>query len=213
MPSKHIVESQPITRYLAQCRVRHSVVEAEGVAKVPPTGAETQQLLAHLRSRGIEAIVVGSVGVLHHLSQSPTGSEFRPTVDLDLFVPVSQEQLRRTPLPPGWTVDRESLGVVSWISPGGGYVDFMTANHEFADGERTPRRMQRDPASTELPVAAPVELFRLKLATMRSRDLSDLHALALARGLPSDKELGPLTQTQSENLGLLKLWLKHARSR
>jgi hypothetical protein len=213
MPSRPVIEartaSHAIATYLAACRQRHTVVEVEGaeVAHVPPTVTETRELLAYLRTHGLDAVVVGSVGVLHHLGAA--GRNFRPTADLDLFVSVSQKALRRITPPVGWRVDMESPGVVSWISPAGGYVDFLTAGHTFPSGETTPSSVARDPHSPDdLPVAAPVELFRLKLSSMRSRDLSDLHELAQTHGLPSDAELGRLNPQQKENLDLLKLWLK-----
>lgn len=202
MPARSIIE------YLTRCQSRNVLAEGETATHVPPTAAEVRALLSYLRAAGVAPTIVGSVGVLHHLRNS--SEEFRPTVDLDLFVPVSHEILRRLPPPKGWKVDRESIGVISWISPGGGYVDFLTSNYEFPGGERTPRAVATDPGSDpDYPVASPVELFRLKLNSMRTKDVSDLVSLARSLGkVPTDQELGRLNDTQRENLELVRTWFK-----
>lgn len=202
------MSARTLIEYLARCQARNTLSEAETATHVPPTAVEVKTLLAYLRKAGITATIVGSVGVLHHLKNS--AEEFRPTVDLDLFVPITQEVLRRVSPPKGWNVDRASVGVVSWISPGGGYVDFLTAGHEFPGGTRTPRTIASDPGSDpDYPVATPVELFRLKLNSMRTKDISDLVSLARAQGrVPTDQEMGKLNDTQRENLDLVRTWFK-----
>lgn len=211
MPSRAVSEliGSPVAAYLNQCRVKNDLVEHETGTHVPPSSAETKELLSYLETLGVDAVVIGSVGVLHYVKDPKA---FRPTVDLDLFVPMSQAQLQKIKLPPGWTQDPESPGVTSWISPSGGYVDFMTAGHVFPSGEKTPSQVASQRGGITGKVAVPLELFRLKLNSMRNKDLSDAMTLAQDTGhLPTEKELSSggyrLTQTQRENLELLQRWL------
>lgn len=200
-----ILGQDPVTRYLRQCQVRNTLAESEGV-HVPPTPEETKQLLTYLKQVGVEAAVIGSVGVLHYIKDP---SKFRPTVDLDMFVQMTAANFRKVKPAPGWSVDKASPGVISWISPSGGYVDFMTTGHEFPGGSRTPSRVSVDPSSKEYPVATAVDIFKMKLNSMREKDLADMISLARAiGGVPSDKQLGPLNQTQKENLQLVQQWFK-----
>ena len=209
MPSRMVTEligGTPIDAYLRQCQVRNTLVEGEQGTHVPPTPDETKYLLGYLKKLGIETVIVGSVGVLHYVKDTRA---YRPTVDLDLFVKISHKEMQAIVPPMGWKHDLASPGVISWVSPTGGYVDFMTSGHVFPDGNTTPKSVAPDPSSKEYPVAKAVELFRLKLNTMREKDLSDLMSLARALGrVPSDKELGPLNQTQEENLSLIRQWYK-----
>lgn len=195
-------------QYLDQCRTRNWLVESEDT-HVPPAATEARALIHYLRAHKINATVVGSIGVLFHLSGTPEEGAFRPTHDLDLFVTVPEAQLVKLGPPPGWRADTESIGVISWISPSGGYVDFLNAGHEFPTGERVPHSVTTTAnADSELPVAQVTDLFRLKLASMRTKDLTDLLSLAKAVGrTPSQKELGPLSDTQRENLDMISQWL------
>lgn len=196
----------PIDSYLEQCQVRNALVESENTTHVPPNSTETRGLLDYLRGLGIDAVIVGSVGVLHYVKDQ---KNYRPTVDLDLFVKLGEKEMAKIQPPAGWTRDRESQGVISWISPSGGYVDFLTAGKAFTDGAVNPVEVEVDPSSKEYPVAKAVELFRMKLKTMREKDLSDLIGLARAIGhVPTDEELGDLTQTQEENLELVRQWYR-----
>jgi hypothetical protein len=200
-----ILGQEPVTRYLGQCRIRNALIEKQNVS-VPPTPEEAKGLLSYLKQNGVEAAVVGSVGVLHYVRDE---TNFRPTVDLDLFVQMTAEQFRKVQPPRGWSVDRAAPGVISWISPSGGYVDFMTAGHEFPGGHRGPKRVSVDPSSKEYPVASAIDIFRMKLDSMREKDLSDMISLARAiGGVPTDKQLGQLNQTQSENLGMVRQWFQ-----
>lgn len=210
MPSHAVSQLLPFPdRYLDQCRVRNGLVESE--THVPPTADEARALMAYLNAKGLNAMVVGSVGVLHHLRGTPEEGAFRPTVDLDVFVRAPDTRLREIGPPEGWTVDAESIGVVSWISPSGGYVDFLTSGHQFPSGERVPASLEQDPKfGKELPVAHAFELFKLKLSSMRAKDLTDLLSLAKARGLPVLSKLGKLNDTQRENYGLIRQWLARA---
>jgi hypothetical protein len=106
----------------------------------PPTAEEFLALMGYLAEQGIEATLVGSAAVVHHLRNSPHG--FRPTFDVDIHV---NKQL--PPLPAGWRKDQTAVGVNSWISPSGGIVDFLTPGHRFPSGEIVPRRVGRQTAS------------------------------------------------------------------
>ena len=183
-----------IETFLNQCAVR-ALCEDESV-HTPPTPDEVRALLAYLVSHRVNPTIVGSVAVFHHLSAST--KEFRPTVDLDVFVD------RKLPAPPeGWTTDPEALGLDSWISPSGGYVDFMTAGHRFPGGEKYPSKISRAAgAPKEYPVADAETLLRMKLFSAREKDLSDSCALARHLGIP---ELAGLNKTQRENYELVKL--------
>lgn len=196
----------PVDVYLGICQGRFdSLVEQETSTHVPPTAQETHDLINYLESKGVEAVIVGSVGVLHYV-KDPKG--FRPTKDLDLFVSLTHQQMRHLAPPPEWHVDAESIGVVSWISPHGGYVDFMTANYEIKPGEWTPRKVDLNKDAKNYPVATALSLFRLKLDTMRARDLADCVDLAKAVGVPTEEQLSAgghrLTATQVENLDYVR---------
>jgi hypothetical protein len=59
------------------------------------------------------------------------------------------------------------------------------------------------------PVVKWLDLMRLKLNSMRSKDLTDLIALVRKLGkVPTRAELGPLNQTQRENLDMIDQWFK-----
>lgn len=196
----------PIDSYLEQCQVRNVLVESEVTTHVPPDSGETKSLLAYLSGLGIDAVIVGSVGVLHHVKDQ---KNYRPTVDLDLFVRLGEKEMAHIRPPEGWKRDTTAPGVISWVSPKGGYVDFLTAGQAFSDGAVNPLTVEVDPSSKDYPVAQAVELFRMKLKTMRDKDMSDAMSLARALGgVPTDEELGDLTQTQEENLGLVRQWYK-----
>jgi hypothetical protein len=192
--------------YLNQCRVRNPLVEKEISTHVPPTPEETKKLIAYLRSKDLKPAIVGSVGILRHLGDIDVKKSFRPTVDLDIWV-----QSVPAP-PPGWTVDPESPGVVSWISPTGGYVDFLTPGHEFAGSDvRNPDKIEidSDSAMTDYPVGSWKSLLFLKLNSVRDKDLADAMALCRRFGrVPEYRELGHLNQTQRENLDLVRTWYK-----
>ena len=194
-----------VAAYLTQCRVRNPLVEDKD-AHVPPTPEETKALIAYLKSKGLKPAIVGSVGILKHLGNDiDPQRDFRPTVDLDVWV-------TKVPEPPaGWKRDRASIGVASWISPSGGYVDFLEAGHEFEGGVGVPKSIDYDvtSASSDFPVAHWVTILKMKLNSMRSKDLSDSMSLVRRMGrVPTTKELGKLTQTQKENLDLLAQWYK-----
>ena len=209
MPSSTINQLLPFPdQYLDQCRVKNSLIESEDT-HVPPTADEARYLIRYLKHQGVSAVIVGSIGILWHLHGTPEESAFRPTHDLDLFVKVNDEQLRKIGPPTDWTPDSDSIGVTSWISPSSGYVDFLTAGHEFPTGEKVPTNITATPASApSMPVAQVSDLFRLKLASMRTKDLTDLLSLAKAVGrAPTSKELGHLNDIQQENLEMIRQWL------
>jgi len=186
--------------YLAQCRVRSPLVEAED-AHYPPSKEETMFLLDYLKKQRLGPAISGSVGLLHHIGGDV--KSFRPTYDLDIWV-------NKDPgaPPKGWRKDLESIGVVSWISPTGGYVDFMTPGHEFPGGAKTPRSVGID-TSFGYPVVRWLDLMRLKLNSMRAKDMTDLIALVRKIGkVPTAGELGSLNRTQRENLDMILQWFK-----
>jgi len=196
-----MIATEELDRYLRQCRVKNSLVEDDHV-HVPPSRPEVDELIGHLRTKGLDPMIVGSVGVLYHIGHS---KDFRPTVDLDVWVS------KDPGVPPtGWKRDPESVGVVSWISPSGGYVDFMTPGHEFPSGEKTPRslRMHQPSKDTSYPVADVLDLIRLKLNSFRAKDLTDILALAKSiKHVPSNAEIGKLNKTQRDNLELVRQWV------
>jgi hypothetical protein len=193
--------------YLGQCRVRHGIVE-DTDTHVPPTRDEAEFLVRYLRSHGSKPMIVGSVGVLYHLGNVNT-KKFRPTVDLDIWVTKVPE------LPSGWRRDPEAIGLTSWISPSGGYVDFLIPGHEYPGGGRNPSRLDVSPetADTRYPVASWKSLMVLKLATHREKDLSDLMSLVRKLGkVPTEAELGKLNRIQRENLDLIRIWFEQKPS-
>jgi hypothetical protein len=194
--SKSVLE-----RYLDQCRVVNRLVENEDV-HVPPTKEEVHSLLAHLGLHGLKPAIAGSVGILQHLGDIDVNG-FRPTVDVDVWVSKDPGEPME-----GWHQDPEAPGVPSWISPSGGYVDFLIGGHEFPSGEKAPSHVDVD-TSFELPVVSLKHLLAMKLNSMREKDLADCIALVRKIGrVPSKLELGKMNNTQKENLDLVAHWFK-----
>ena len=192
-----------LDKYLGQCRV---VTESEGATGVPPTMAETMDLISFLRKHGSSPLIVGSVGVLHHLKSVDPSFGFRPTADLDVWV-------RKMPpcLPPNWSVDLESIGVPSWKSPTGGQVDFLLPNSDMPSGSRVPSKLEPDPSTinSPLPMASLNSLLRLKLDSTREKDFADSVALVRACGrMPEAHEFGRLNRNQVENYEMVKRWFE-----
>lgn len=205
MPKFLSLFDSQIETYLNQCRVINGLVEKSGV-HVPPTADETRDLMAYLRSKGLKPAIVGSVGILKHLGPNiDPRIDFRPTVDLDVWV------TKVPPPPPGWRQDREAIGVASWISPSGGFVDFMQAGDELDAGVTVPHAIEYDKesATSDMPVAHQLTILKMKLNSYREKDLSDSIALIRAMGkMPSAAQLGKLTQTQRDNFDLISQWFQ-----
>lgn len=189
-----------IASYIAQCRVR-SVVEAVigSESHVPPTPEEVEELVAYLRSFGLRPVIVGSAAAFFHFGGD--ADAFRPTVDIDIHV------RRSLPEPlDGWRRDPEAPGVESWISPGGGYVDFLVAGEMLPNGITVPLTVQLDPSSPPgFPVATAADVILMKLNSTREKDLMDAIAMARRHGLPPKTRLN---QQQRENYELVQLWLQ-----
>jgi len=200
--------SSRVEDYLAQCAVR-SLQEDETTAHVPPTPEEARQLIGYLRGKGVNPTVVGSAAVFHHL-QGTSVRDFRPTVDLDLHI-----DKKLPPPPQGWRRDPEAPGVDSWISPTGGYVDFVAKGHRFPGGDSPMPGVKTHKSSTpEFPVAEPEDIIRMKLNSMREKDISDTVTLVKALGDPGILDrLGKLNGTQRENLTLVRQWVAMSESR
>jgi hypothetical protein len=65
-------------------------------------------------------------------------------------------------------------------------------------------------AGTDFPVASLTSILRLKLNSVREKDLADAIALVRAhQRVPSREELGGLNTTQRENYELLCQWFKY----
>lgn len=189
--------------------LKHSRNQADGTSKVPPNGKEVEELISYLRENGLDPIIVGSVAIVSHLrltSQELKNQNFRHTVDVDFFV---SKMLPNVPL--GWRRDMQSIGVHSWISPTGGYVDFLIAGHRYPDNNQNPKEIGKDPESLKIgwPVADIVSLFQLKLNSYREKDILDLVALARKVSIPEKHlKMLKLNETQLNNLELIKLWIK-----
>jgi hypothetical protein len=193
-----------ISAYLAQCRV---VSETEGAeTHVPPSKGEVISLIRFLRDQKTRPLVIGGVGVLNYLKGVDPQRGFRPTSDLDLWVDKVPVEL-----PKGWTKDPEAVGVHSWVSPSGGYVDFLTPGHQFPGGEKLTVKVDPDPVTvyTKFPIASWLSILKLKLCSVREKDLADCIALVRAMGkVPGPDELGKLNATQRDNLDLVNQWFK-----
>jgi hypothetical protein len=176
----------------------------------PPSAREMEILIEYLQSEGVDPIIVGSVAIVKHLNQkiinSSEASTYRRTEDLDLFI---KKQIPKPPI--GWRIDRAAIGVVSWISPSGGYVDFLIAGQNFPDNSKNPMNIGKDPESVKMgcPIADVLSLFIMKLNSFREKDMTDLLTLSLKLGIPNELERQALNHTQRENLSLLKMWLAH----
>ena len=196
-----------IRKYLAQCRVRNAAEDVD--THVPPTSEEVEELIVYLREHGINPAIVGSTALLKHLGDDiDIGKDFRPTADLDIFVnkpPPKQ-------LPEGWHRDPEAVGLISWISPSGGYVDFLQGGHEYPGGRKNPSSVSIDTSISEFPVADVASVFKLKLNSERQKDLLDLVALARRTGVPPSSALGKLNAQQRENLQMISQWVQYKPS-
>lgn len=106
--------------------------------------------------------------------------------------------------------ERRKIGLISWISPSGGYVDFLVAGHRFPDNNINPMKIGVDVKSMEAgcPIADVASLFQLKLNSFREKDLTDLVALARKVGIPREIYRFKLNKTQQDNLTLVDLWIK-----
>lgn len=198
-----------LSNYLEHCRNNRPQGEDIQTDHIPPTGREVQDLISYLKNKGLEPVIVGSVAVIKHLnlaSNDFNSGDFRNTQDLDIFV---SQQLPSPP--PGWSRDMASIGLTSWISPSGGYVDFLVAGHIFPDRHRNPQKVVKDPESASMgcPLADVVSIFKMKLNSNRTKDLTDLVAIACRIGITKDLEKEPLNSTQKENLEAVKLWVEH----
>lgn len=190
-----------IQGYIDQCRVRSLVEQIVGnEVHVPASADELAELIAYLRSYGHNPVIVGSAAAFFHLGDDPAA--FRPTMDVDIHVTKPLP-----PLLPGWTRDPEAIGISSWISPSNGYVDFLQAGEELPGGFRVPRRVRiAADSDSNFPVAALEEVLKMKLASLREKDLLDCVAIARKLGLPPKNTLG-LNAQQEENYDLVALWI------
>ncbi len=190
-----------VADYLARCRVRGLTESVEN--SMPPTAAEVRALIKHLRLAGLQPAVVGDAAVAHYV-----GRNIRPALKVNIFV--------SGPLPappPGWRPDVESAGLPRWIAPSGGVVDFILAGHMFPGGSRAPSALSGcHAANSVIPVALPKDIFLLKLASWREKDLADAVALARATGLPTDAEFGKLSPQQKDSLNYVKLLLRRSEN-
>jgi len=187
---------QILGRWLRQCQIKSFAETATGT--VPPSRDEVVELISYLNKYKLDPTIVGSAAVLLHVKDP----NFRPTHDVDIHI--NKEAL--PPLLPGWRVDKEATGTLSWISPSGGYVDFLYPSYQFPSGEAMVKIDKQKEG--ELPLADVASIFRMKLNSFRGRDFSDLAGIVRVIGhFPSEKELGKLNETQKENLEFLKQWI------
>lgn len=197
--------------YLADF-LKESRDKLKGDMHVPPTDKEVEELVVYLQEKGADPAIVGSAAVIKHLKHKDPNfkdDSFHLTKDIDIFVSSS------LPNPPfGWRYDLKSPGVISWISPSGGYVDFLIAGHRFPNDLKNPKKIDKDPESVLMgcPIAALRSIFELKLNSDREKDLTDLLILARRIGIPNDLQQQPLNQTQRENLNLVNLWVEHTKN-
>ena len=198
-------KSKAFDVYLAQCRVPSfrtgKLVDhlLGDDTHVPPTADEIRELVAHLSGIGIRAVLVGSAAIFHHMGGS--AHDFRPTVDVDLFVSKDPGEP-----PEGWSRDLEAVGLKSWISPSGGLVDFLIARHELPGGIHVPSSVASS-SSDGIPVASTTDILLMKLNSMREKDLLDAVAFARKVGLPPKDKLR-MNKTQAENYDLVRLWIQ-----
>lgn len=196
-----------IDTYLKHCR---SDIE-KGKQHIPPTTREIDNLISYLNEKDLNPIIVGSLAIVQHLNfslQELEREDFRPTEDIDIFV----SSLPHAP-PSGWRRDYQSIGVISWISPSGGYVDFLEAGQKFPDSQKNLTKVKKDPNSENmgLPTADLSSLFQLKLNSSRVKDIQDLIFLSERVGIPDEIEKKNLNELQKENLAFIRLWLENKK--
>lgn len=205
-----------ICRYLYKSRINRKDT------KFPPTGEEIENLISFLTVKGLNPIIVGSLAVVKHLKLTCSEIEnnlFPPTEQVEFSFSSQNDSFRATQdvyvnksLPPpleGWRRDMRSIGVTSWVSPSGGFVDFLVSGGQLPGGCITVKTVNKDPESinTGWPIADIASIFLLKLNSPRDKDLIDLVVLARKVGIP--KLPDKLNQMQSENLETIKLWLEY----
>ena len=185
-----------VSVYLTRCSQVHTF---ELGATVPPTVDEVRFLMNHLESANIRNGLCGSTAVYTYLTEAL--ADFRPTLDIDVFT--SREPGRP---PEGWRINREAVGVTSWIAPSGGVVDFLVAGSMLPNGTTVPRNIKVVAyPDSEFRVVALDDLVRLKLNSTRDKDLQDV--IRLARSCRSCLSVAKLNEQQRENLQLVQLWL------
>ena len=166
-----------IESYLTSCRtpsIMEDLHDLDGMK--PPTAQELRALIAYLTGFGLRPLVAGSASAFHHLilafgkkSKRDISNLWRPTKDVDLWVS------GKLPAPPaGWKRDPEAIGTPSWISPSGGYVDFMIEGDTFPSGGVTGSMSASDDSPEGVPTAGIFDVLRSKLATGRIKDLGDV---------------------------------------
>jgi hypothetical protein len=201
--SRMVVEKMcgHVSIYLQQCRQSALGESKSDGVNFPPTYDELQKLFAYLRKNNVNPAIVGGVGVLQHIGPV---SDFRPTVDVDIWVD------EVPPILDEWSRDRSSVGITSWISPSGGVVDFIVPGQEFSGDSKAPYAIEID-QGIEFPVGSKMSLMWLKLNSVRPKDISDLIALARSMGhVPHEgdfRQFGKMNVTQRENLDMVRRWV------
>lgn len=212
-----------IAGFINQSREQHKSEES-----IPPTPQEIEQLMIFLQNKELDPIIVGSVAINKHLQASfnkPKPNSFQNVKELDLVIKnnsLNEIQAFRTTVDidffisktipnflPGWQRDKNSIGVLSWISPSGGIVDFLIAGQRFPNNSSTPLTLGKDPESVKMgcPIADLKSLFLMKLNSDRDKDFLDLLVLARTLGIPNDLNKQSLNSNQREQLSTLQLYL------
>lgn len=193
-----------LSKYLSQCQKRNPFVEEERYTNIPPTSKELEQLISYLSEKDVDPVIIGSIAVIKHLkltTEDIHARTFRPTQELDLLI-----SKKLPDPPPGWHCNEEIREISSWISPTGGYVEFLMAQDMLPKNDK----IEKDPESIAMgcPVADLLTLFKLKLNSSREKDLADLMSLARRVGIPQEVDKHLWNDIQMKNLELLRLWAK-----
>ena len=170
--------STPLDRYIEACGTKSVMEELHDIDSMkPPTPEEIRTLIDYLAKLKLSPMVAGSASAFHHIvvafgakAKGKNLSDlWRPTKDVDLWVS------GKLPAPPaGWRRDMEAVGAPSWISPSGGYVDFLIKGDMFPNGATTGTMTVSSDSPKGVPVAGIFDVMRAKLGTSRMKDLSDV---------------------------------------
>lgn len=205
MHKTHDFISKYLSPYLLQCQRFNPLTESKEVTWVPPTGEEVEELVKFLSTNDTDFAIIGSVAVARYLElteQDIRHQIFRPTYTLDVLI------INRLPnLPKNWLLDTNENSLITWISPGGGRVQFYMLQDVLPQNfDNIGKDVESETAGC--PIADRPTLFKIKLNTHYTNDSLELITLIRKFGYPENIENQLWNETQRKNLTMIKMWTK-----
>lgn len=206
MTKVHDFLEKYFAKFLSESRIRNPIVEEKLDISIPPLCEEVESLILFLQNFDLDPIIIGTLASIKHLKITEADIQmrlFRPAPSLELFV-------KKPPslMPPGWKETDRAEGIC-WISPSRGYVDFKMPE-DLLPVFKNSEPIEKDQESVEqgCPVASLRSIFRLKLNSEFTNDLSEILSLMRRVGLPSNLEKDLRTEIQWKNFEMIKHWAK-----